>query len=149
MHVPSTDFQIVNRAALLIGFLAFTTDVPAQSPSATQSSLLAWDYPDELLVGSQVVRFELRVDQGVRSEVGLSAIASEPESYFAQVPATTVGQHLLEVRACGAGGCGAWSAPLLFHFDDMLVSSADTELDEPVFISDGQSYCDSCPIPSP
>ena len=60
MHVPSTDFQIVNRAALLIGFLAFTTDVPAQSPSATQSSLLAWDYPDELLVGSQVVRFELR-----------------------------------------------------------------------------------------
>ena len=88
----------------------------AQSPEATILHKFAWDYPDEWIDDFSIVRFEIRIDGGVAVIVGMSKLSDLPGSYAAPVPAMTVGQHLLEVRACSLTRCGLWSAPLLFGF---------------------------------
>ena len=88
----------------------------AQSPEATILHQFAWDYPDEWIDDFNIVRFEIRTDGGVAVIVGMSKLSDLPESYAAPVPAMTVGQHLLEVRACSLTTCGLWSGPLLFGF---------------------------------
>lgn len=88
----------------------------AQSPEATILHQFAWDYPDDWIQEFNIVRFEIRIDAGVAATVGISNLSDQPGSYAAPVPAMTVGQHLLEVRACSLTTCGLWSGPLLFGF---------------------------------
>ena len=86
----------------------------AQSPDATILHQFAWDYPDAWIAEFNIVRFEIRIDidSGVAASVGMSNLSDQPGSYTAPVPAMTVGQHLLEVRACSPVTCGVWSGPL-------------------------------------
>jgi hypothetical protein len=88
----------------------------AQSPEATILHKFAWDYSDLVIAEHGIVRFELRIDGGAEAAVGMSALEDHPGSYVAPVPPMTVGQHLLEVRACSPTSCGSWSSPLLFGF---------------------------------
>ena len=86
----------------------------AQSPEATIFDQFAWDYPDELIEEFGIVWFEIRIDGNTAASVGKSSLPGQPGSYVAPVPHMTVGQHLLEVRACTLVSCGTWSAPFLF-----------------------------------
>ena len=101
---------------VLIGVVLFAAVAPAQSPYATSYDSFAWDYPDRWIADFNVVRFEIRIDGWAPSGAGMLALSRVPESYFAPLPALPTGQHLVEVRACNVGVCGAWSSPLLFYF---------------------------------
>ncbi len=101
---------------VLIGVVLYTAVARAQSPYATSYSSLAWDYPDKWVADFNVVRFEIRIDGWAPSGAGMLALSGVPESYVAPVPTMPTGQHIVEVRACNIGRCGAWSAPLRFYF---------------------------------
>jgi hypothetical protein len=91
--------------------LSFTRDVSAQQPPvATAGARLAWDYADADIAAGAVVRFEMQVDAGAWSDVGMTKLAGAAATYAAPIPALQTGQHTVPLYRHGrilGDGCKA------------------------------------------
>lgn len=101
---------------MLIGSLG-----QAQFYDPTLGRAFAWSYPDQLVWEFDVVRFEIRIDEGSPFPAGMSAVTGEAGSYSTSLPAMPTGRHELQVRACNSTTCGGWSEPLHFVFSPPFV----------------------------
>jgi hypothetical protein len=88
----------------LIGFFLTTATVHAQIPVAGPGARVGWDH-DRV----NTTRFEGQVDGGASQVVHNIGF---PTTNVWTLPALTAGNHTIEVRACNAAGCSAWSSPL-------------------------------------
>ena len=116
LNTCPANVRIATCLALLVGIMLVGSATQAQVHAQTLGHAFAWNYPDQLLGESNVVRFEIRVDGGPPSQAGMSVLSGESQSYTTPLPPMTIGLHLLEVRACNSMTCGAWSEPLSFAF---------------------------------
>ena len=107
--------------ALLVGCLLVGGVGQAQVDEPNLEQAFAWDYSDQHFGEFNVVRFEVRIDAGPPSAVGIPILPGESQSYSAPIPVMPIGQHALEVRACSSTTCGAWSEPMLFVFSPPFV----------------------------
>ncbi len=112
---------IAKCLTLLLGWMLVGSVGQAQFHAPILEHKFAWDYPDLWVGELNVTRFEIRVDGGPSSSVGMSILSREAQSYSTPLPDMPIGQHLLEVRACGPTMCGAWSEPMLFVFSPPFV----------------------------
>lgn len=85
-----------------------------QPPVATSTASIGWDYSDADVASGGVIRFELQVDGGTWTDVGMHRIAADATTYSTPVPALQPGQHSVSVRACNTSLCGDATAPLAF-----------------------------------
>jgi hypothetical protein len=80
--------------------------VPLQSQPILKA---AWDYPDSEI--GNIIRFEVKIDNGQYQSVGIPAQESFPttlsgnHTYTYPVPFTTSGTHTFVVRACDNTEC--------------------------------------------
>ena len=94
----------------------------AQAPQATATSKYTWDFSDANLAAAQVTRFEISVDGGPFTTVGLPAAFVNAQtgpgmmSYSSPVGALTQGNHTFTVRPCNAQLCGDPQLPFAFVF---------------------------------
>jgi hypothetical protein len=93
--------------------LATTASMQAP-PVATAGQSIGWDYTDADVAAGGVVRFELQVDGGTWSNVGMTKVAGSTLTYSTPIPALTTGEHTVSVRACNTALCGDASTPLAF-----------------------------------
>jgi hypothetical protein len=108
---------LVFCATFVLAFaLSFTRGVSAQQqpPVATAGAQVAWDYADADIAAGAVVRFEIQVDVGAWSDVGMTKLAGAAATYAAPIPALQTGQHTVSVRACNTNLCGDATSPLAF-----------------------------------
>lgn len=97
-------------AALVVALVALVPSVAAaQPPLATADQSFAWTYLDSDVALGAVVRFELRLDAEAFADVMMVPYTENgaTEEYQAPIPATTTGNHTVEVRACNTSICGA------------------------------------------
>lgn len=73
--------------------------------------------------GVDTDRYELRVDGGAWATVETQ---EDGDIFTVAMPALTPGEHTLALRACGAAGCSASSAPLPIRV--VIVPSPPTDL---------------------
>ena len=105
---------IAKCLALLVGFMLAGSVAQAQFYLPTLRHAFAWNYPDQSVGEFNVVRFEIRVDEGPPSSAGMSMLSGESQSYTTPLPVMAIGHHSIEVRACSSTTCGTWSQPLAF-----------------------------------
>ena len=106
---------------MLLGCMLVGSAAQAQFYEPTLGHAFAWNYPDQSVEEFNVVRFELRIDEGPPSSVGMSVLPGELQTYITPLPVMPIGQHVLQVRACSSTTCGAWSEPLTFVFSPPFV----------------------------
>ena len=112
---------IAKCLALLLGCMLVGGVAQAQVPPPTLGHAFAWNYLDQSVVEFNVVRFEIRVDEGSPASAGMSVLSGESQGYTTPLPVMPIGHHSLEVRACSSTTCGAWSQPLTFIFSPPFV----------------------------
>jgi len=90
-------------------------------PDVVPGNYLLWDYPNDALANGAVVRFEVQLDAGTWTGVGLPVQVSQlpaaaraklnaqaaltDQTYALLFPAMTPGDHEIAVRACGKQSC--------------------------------------------
>lgn len=90
-------------------------------PVATPGQAFGVDYPDAAFTAGGVTRFELLIDAGTWTDVGLPTKQNDPQTpagsstYRIPIPAVTPGTHTVSVRACNTVLCGS-GTPLAFLF---------------------------------
>jgi hypothetical protein len=103
--------------------LLFALSVPViaqQAPPVLSGDRFAWDYVEADLVAYSVDRFEVQIDAGGWTPVGIPAAFTDAltqagkKSYAIAFPATQPGNHTISVRACNPDVCSAGIAPFAF-----------------------------------
>ena len=113
--------QTATCLVLLLGCMFVARVEQAQFYSPALGHAFAWDYSDQSVREFNVVRFELRVDDGPPFSVGMPTALDGSQSYSTPLPVMSIGQHVLEVRACSSTTCGAWSEALHFAYSPPFV----------------------------
>ena len=121
--------RVARSLVLLVGCVSFASGAHAQSAETTHS--FGWSYPDQWVSQFGVVEFEIRINEVSAHSAGMSALATESESYSTPIPSVDTGQHVVEVRACSSARCGAWSSPLYFLFFPPFVIGIQPEFGAP------------------
>lgn len=83
---------------------------------ATSGQGFAWDYSDAAIAAG-VVRFELQLDGGTWTSVGLATVVetrATDKTYRVAMPALTPGPHTAAVRACNVDVCSEPTSLLSF-----------------------------------
>ena len=92
-----------------------------QAPPAVAGDKFAWDYVEADIASYGVNRFEIQVDAGAWTAVGIPAAFTDAQtgagkkSYSVPFPAMQPGNHTISVRACNADVCSAGIAPFGFR----------------------------------
>lgn len=76
--------RVARYLVLLVGCLSFASGAHAQSSETTHS--FAWSYPDQWIAQFGVVEFEIRINEGGAHSGGMSALATESQSYSTPIP---------------------------------------------------------------
>ena len=98
-------------------------------PVATALNSIRWEHNTQDVSTSQVVRFELCYDTTTPCSVITPAAAqftptaaqggppaTGNTAYKMLLPALTVGQHQVAIKACNSTDCGTATAPFVFRF---------------------------------
>ena len=101
-------------AVLLIAAASVRVMAQTQTPVATSTASIAWDYPDADLSAGGVTRFEVQYDGGTWADAGMAKLAGATATYSTPIGALTPGSHSVAVRACNASLCGDSTSPLAF-----------------------------------
>lgn len=98
-----------------------TVRMETQDPPVAQAGQsFAWDYADADLSAGAVTRFEIQIDGGTFTSVGMAQTFTDPDtpsgakSYKTPIPALTTGSHTVAVRACNTELCGDATSPVGF-----------------------------------
>jgi hypothetical protein len=120
----------------LAGILLMLASLSAfgQVPIVTQNNSPAIDYLTTDLTAFAVTRFEMQLDSGSFSSIGLPATTDDaktlPGAHTYAGPklgtlGLSVGSHSFAARACNVTGCGAASLPLTFTYAPTVVTPAN------------------------
>lgn len=120
----------MKKGLCALSFLFFASTVNAQVVVGPNTQY-RFDFPTVDVVNFAITRFELKVDSGAYTTLGLpNPVTNDPNTpinsttYGATLGTLTVGLHTAVVRACNAIGCGADSNSVSFRF--LTVPSAPT-----------------------
>jgi hypothetical protein len=111
----------VSMKTLVLLVALFAVPVIAQqAPPVISGDRFAWDYVEADLATYSVDRFEVQIDSGTWTPVGIPVAFTDArtqagkKSYAIPFPATQPGNHTITIRACNPDVCSAGTAPFAF-----------------------------------
>lgn len=105
----------------LLMVAALVANVAAQAPTATPTQAFGVDYLDADMTTYAVTRFEIQVDGGAFTSVGIPPKQNDMQTpaggstYKIAIPPMTPGSHTVGVRVCNVVTCST-ATPLSFTF---------------------------------
>lgn len=115
----------------LVLFVLVAVPVLAQVPVAVAGDRIAWDYKDADLSNYAVNRFEIQIDSGAWTSVGIptqTTATADGKTYLVPFPALQPGNHTVSVRACNADLCSAGLGPLGFKLAVVPVDGSNLRI---------------------
>lgn len=103
-------------ACLILGSIGLAAQAP---PPVIGGQFFGFDYQDADLASAAVVRFEMQIDSGTWTTVGIPSDTlpiTGGKTYKVPVPAITPGNHTVTFRACNVDLCGGAASPFAFKF---------------------------------
>jgi hypothetical protein len=112
----------LKKSLCALGFLLFSTSAFAQTPIAGPNSRYQFDFNTLNFNETGVTRFELRVDNGNWTSIGIATVILDPNTppgetrYEHPVGVLSIGSHTTEIRACNILVCGNPSNAVTFNY---------------------------------
>jgi hypothetical protein len=91
--------------------------MPVAVPQPIEPTFFSFDYDDAEFEADTVSRFEMQIDTGAWTSVGIPTLTlpmAGGKTYQVLIPAVTPGTHAVGFRACDLSACSGGSIPFGF-----------------------------------